>query len=76
VDGSQRRRWQKRLGKVLAEDQREYVRAMTGGGRQKGKKEKDLMDEDYLPSILSGERNTDSGRIRIGGGRNINARKR
>ena len=73
-DGGGQRGWGREL--VLAEDQKEYVRAMTDGGRMKGKKEKDLMDEDYLPSILSGERRGDSGRIRIGGGRNINASKR
>jgi RNA-binding protein NOB1 len=73
-DGGGKSGWGREL--VLAEDQREYVRAMTGNGRQKSKKEKDLMDEDYLPSILSGERSAGNGRIRIGGGRNINATKR
>ncbi len=72
-DGGGKSGWGREL--VLAEDQKEYVRAMTGGGRHKGK-EKDLMDEDYLPSILTGERSGGSGRIRIGGGRNVNARKR
>ncbi len=72
-DGGGKSGWGREL--VLAEDQKEYVRAMTGGGRQ-NRKEKDLMDEDYLPSILSGERNGGGGRIRVGGGRNINARKR
>jgi len=73
-DGGGKSGWGREL--VLAEDQREYVKAMTEGGRQKSKKEKDLMDEDYLPSILSGERSAGTGRIRVGGGRNINARKR
>lgn len=72
-DGGGQSGWGRDL--VLAEDQKEYVRAMTGSGRQKNK-EKDLMDEDYLPSILTGERRGGSGRIRIGGGRNINAKKR
>jgi RNA-binding protein NOB1 len=73
-DGGGKSGWGREL--VLAEDQREYVKAMTGGGTPKSKKEKDLMDEDYLPSILSGKRSAGNGRIRIGGGRNINARKR
>src|SRR5436309_348761 len=37
---------------VLAEDQKEYVRAMASGKRAK---DKDLMDEDYLPNILTGD---------------------
>ncbi|KAF7507589.1 hypothetical protein GJ744_010259 [Endocarpon pusillum] len=72
-DGGGKCGWGREL--VLAEDQKEYVRATAGGGRQ-NHREKDLMDEDYLPSILSGERNGGGRRIRIGGGRNINARKR
>ncbi len=72
-DGGGKSGWGREL--VLAEDQKEYVRAMTGGERQSRKK-KDLMDEDYLPSILSGERNGGGGKIRVGAGRNINARKR
>jgi RNA-binding protein NOB1 len=58
---------------ILAEDQKEYVQAMTTARR---KKEKDLMDEDYLPSILSGDRRGIGGRPKIGAGKNVNARKR
>jgi RNA-binding protein NOB1 len=58
---------------VLAEDQKEYVRAMTSGKRTK---DKDLMDEDYLPSILTGDRNRGGERVRVGAGRNINSRRR
>jgi RNA-binding protein NOB1 len=58
---------------VLAEDQKEYVRAMTSGSRTKNK---DLMDEDYLPNILTGDRNRGSDRVRVGAGRNINSKKR
>jgi RNA-binding protein NOB1 len=58
---------------VLAEDQKEYIRAMTSGSRTK---DKDLMDEDYLPNILTGDRNRGSGRVRVGAGRNINSKKR
>ena len=58
---------------VLAEDQKEYIRAVTSGKRAK---DKDLMDEDYLPSILTGDRNRGGGRVKVGAGRNINSRKR
>ena len=58
---------------VLAEDQKEYVRAMTSGKRIK---DKDLMDEDYLPGILTGDRNKGGGRVKVGAGRTINSRKR
>ncbi|EXJ93460.1 UPF0271 protein [Capronia coronata CBS 617.96] len=58
---------------VLAEDQKEYIRAMS---TMKRTKERDLMDEDILPNILTGNRGQTSGRPRVGGGRNINSRKR
>ena len=58
---------------ILAEDQKEYVRAMQAEGRRK---ERNLMDEDYLPSILTGDRGKAGGRPRIGAGRNVNSRKR
>ncbi|KAH6664462.1 putative 20S-pre-rRNA D-site endonuclease nob1 [Halenospora varia] len=57
---------------ILAEDQKEYVQAMTGARR---KKEKDLMDEDYLPNILSGDRRS-GGRPKVGAGKTVNSRKR
>lgn len=58
---------------ILAEDQKEYLRATSG---RKGKKELDLMDDDYLPGILTGERVRDGGRPKVGAGRNVNSRKR
>ncbi|KAL9630349.1 MAG: hypothetical protein Q9164_006464 [Protoblastenia rupestris] len=58
---------------ILAEDQKEYQRAVNGGN---GLKAKDLMDEDYLPSILTGDRGRAGGRPKIGAGRNVNAKKR
>ncbi|KAL1297782.1 hypothetical protein AAFC00_006318 [Neodothiora populina] len=58
---------------ILAEDQKEYLNAQT---LQKRSKERDLMDEDYLPSILTGARGKTGGRIKVGAGRNVNARKR
>ena len=60
-------------GLILAEDQKEYVRAMTGASRRK---EKDLMDEDYLPNILSGDRGSAGGRPKVGAGKNVNGKKR
>lgn len=70
-DGGGKGGWGNNL--ILAEDQKEYVRAMTTEGRTKNK---DLMDEDFLPSILSGDRRSGGGRPKVGGGRNINSRKR
>ncbi|KAL8847912.1 MAG: hypothetical protein Q9221_007043 [Calogaya cf. arnoldii] len=58
---------------ILAEDQKEYLRATSGSGR---KKETDLMDVDYLPSILTGERGRAGGRPKVGAGRNVNSKKR
>jgi RNA-binding protein NOB1 len=58
---------------ILAEDQKEYERAVT---TEKRAKERNLMDEDYLPGILTGERLKTGGRIKIGAGRNVNSKKR
>ena len=58
---------------ILAEDQKEYMRAVNGKSRRK---EKSLMDEDYLPGILTGDRGWNGGRPKIGGGRNVNSKKR
>lgn len=58
---------------ILAEDQKGYLRAMNGRSK---KKETGLMDEDYLPSILTGNRSKAGGRPKIGAGRNVNSRKR
>lgn len=58
---------------IFAEDQKEYQRAIKPQGR---KKETDLMDEDYLPSILTGGKGRSGGRPKIGAGRNVNSTKR
>ena len=58
---------------ILAEDQKEYLQAMTG---QNGRKERNLMDDDYLPGILTGERHKAGGRPKVGAGKNINSKKR
>ncbi|RYP36291.1 hypothetical protein DL767_003444 [Monosporascus sp. MG133] len=61
---------------ILAEDQKEYVR-QKDEQRRAAAGSRDLMDEDYLPSILSGDRKGGGpGRIKVGAGRNVNARKR
>ncbi|KAL3469853.1 Nin one binding Zn-ribbon like-domain-containing protein [Aspergillus californicus] len=60
---------------ILAEDQKEYVRARAEKDR-KLRKERDLMDEDYLPGILTGERNKQTGRVKVGAGRHVNSKKR
>ncbi|KAI1646800.1 D-site 20S pre-rRNA nuclease [Daldinia loculata] len=59
---------------IFAEDQKEYLKKSTD---QKKTKQRDIMDEDYLPSILTGDRSGGApGRIRVGAGRNVNSRKR
>ncbi|KAF2166366.1 hypothetical protein M409DRAFT_23557 [Zasmidium cellare ATCC 36951] len=58
---------------ILAEDQKEYQSAAREEKRQK---ERSLMDEDYLPSILTGDRSRAGGRIRVGAGRGVNSKKR
>ncbi|KAK3679770.1 20S-pre-rRNA D-site endonuclease nob1 [Recurvomyces mirabilis] len=58
---------------ILAEDQKEFERASKTERRQK---ERSLMDEDYLPGILTGDRGRAGGRIKVGAGRNVNSKKR
>ena len=57
---------------ILAEDQKEYVRAIA---TEKRRKERDLLDDDYLPGILTGERMSQGGRPKIGAGKTVNSRK-
>lgn len=82
VHGSSNGKWNGGGGKggwgtelILAEDQKEYTRA-TAEQNRKLRRERDLMDDDYLPGILTGERNKQTGRIRVGAGRHVNSRKR
>ncbi|KAK2015016.1 D-site 20S pre-rRNA nuclease [Colletotrichum eremochloae] len=58
---------------IFAEDQKEYEKAV---GENQRARRRDLMDEDYLPSILTGDRQSSNGRVRLGPGRNVNGRKR
>ncbi|KAF4847282.1 20S-pre-rRNA D-site endonuclease nob1 [Colletotrichum siamense] len=58
---------------IFAEDQREYEKAV---GENRRARRRDLMDEDYLPSILTGDRTSNNGKVRLGPGRNVNGRKK
>ncbi|KAG6098811.1 hypothetical protein E4U30_007501 [Claviceps sp. LM220 group G6] len=58
---------------ILAEDQKEYTK-MTEEQRRRQKK--DIMDEDYLPGILSGKRSGQTGKIRVGAGKNVNSKRK
>lgn len=60
---------------ILAEDQKEYVRAVTNENRIT-RKERNLMDQDYLPGILTGERLRMGGRVKVGAGKAVNSKKR
>ncbi|CAI4214786.1 unnamed protein product [Parascedosporium putredinis] len=71
VQGGGRDGWGQSL--VLAEDQKEYVRAKDNRRRTR---QKDLMDQDYLPGILSGERTNSNDKVRVGAGRSVNSKKK
>lgn len=58
---------------VLAEDQKEFVRRNE---EEKRRKTRDLMDEDYLPGLLTGDRGRAGGRMKVGAGKNVNAKRR
>lgn len=58
---------------ILAEDQKEYIQKADNDRRLR---QRDLMDEDYLPGILTGHRQSGPGRTRVGAGRNVNSKKR
>ncbi|KAG6035016.1 hypothetical protein E4U41_006271 [Claviceps citrina] len=61
-------------GLILAEDQKEYVRMADEQRRRQEKS--DPMDEDYLPGILSGRRGGQTGKIRVGAGKNVNSKRK
>jgi RNA-binding protein NOB1 len=58
---------------ILAEDQKEYTRQLDKDKRERAK---DLMDQDYLPGILTGDRGRAGGRLKVGAGKNVNSKKR
>ncbi|KAK3350529.1 Nin one binding Zn-ribbon like-domain-containing protein [Neurospora tetraspora] len=73
VKGGGKGGWGKEL--ILAEDQKEYIKRAE---EEKRTRYRDLMDDDYLPGILTGQRQggTGNNRIKVGAGRNVNAKKR
>jgi RNA-binding protein NOB1 len=58
---------------ILAEDQKEYTRQVEKDNKGKTR---DLMDQDYLPGILTGDRGRAGGRPKVGAGKNANSKKR
>lgn len=58
---------------ILAEDQKEHVKALDEQRRQR---KKDLMDDDYLPGLLTGHRSGGGGKVKVGAGRAINSRRK
>ncbi|KAF3011648.1 hypothetical protein G7054_g7630 [Neopestalotiopsis clavispora] len=59
---------------ILAEDQKEFTQKTDAERRLR---QRDLMDEDYLPGILTGYRSSGTGgKVKVGAGRNVNSRKR
>ena len=72
VAGGGKSGWGQEL--ILAEDQKEYSRRVEEDRRTKYR---DLMDEDYLPSILGGDKKGGGhGKIKVGAGRGVNSKKR
>lgn len=61
-------------GLMLAEDQKEYMRANEE--QKRAARKRDLMDQDYIPGLLSGDRAGGNGRIRVGAGRGVNSKKK
>ncbi|KAH7079640.1 Nin one binding Zn-ribbon like-domain-containing protein [Paraphoma chrysanthemicola] len=60
---------------ILAEDQKEFLKVLETERRSKGAR--DLMDEDYLPGIVTGDRSGRAGgRVKVGAGKNVNSKKR
>ncbi|KAJ4321835.1 20S-pre-rRNA D-site endonuclease nob1 [Fusarium piperis] len=58
---------------ILSEDQKEFTRASDDQRRQR---KKDIMDQDYLPDLLSGHRSGGHGKVRVGAGRNVNSKRK
>ncbi|KAG5983155.1 hypothetical protein E4U54_006278 [Claviceps lovelessii] len=58
---------------ILTEDQKEYTKMAD---EQKRQQKKDLMDDDYLPGILTGKRSGQGGKIRVGAGKNVNSKRK
>ncbi|KAK3359595.1 putative art-4 protein [Lasiosphaeria hispida] len=71
VKGGGKNGWGKEL--ILTEDQKEYTKKAEEDRRTRVR---DLMDDDYLPSILTGARNSGQGKIKVGAGRSVNGKKK
>lgn len=60
---------------ILAEDQKEHMKQLEE--RERKSRASDLMDDDYLPGILTGDRSGRAGgRVKVGAGKNVNSKKR
>lgn len=62
-------------GLMLTEDQKEYVKAVEEKGRM-DRRERDLLDRDWVLGIEGGERQRRGGKVKVGAGRDINSRRR
>ena len=71
VAGGGKKGWGKEL--ILAEDQKEYTKRIEEDRRTRTK---DVMDENYLPDLLTGRRSGGHSRPKVGAGRNVNSKKR
>jgi RNA-binding protein NOB1 len=60
---------------ILSEDQKEFTKKVEEERRGRGAR--DLMDEEYLPGILTGDRSGGraGGRVKVGAGRNVNSKR-
>jgi RNA-binding protein NOB1 len=59
---------------ILSEDQKEFTKKVEEERRGRGAR--DLMDEEYLPGILTGDRSGRAGgRVKVGAGRNVNSKR-
>jgi RNA-binding protein NOB1 len=59
---------------ILSEDQKEFTKKVEEERRGRGAR--DLMDEEYLPGILTGDRSgRQGGRVKVGAGRNVNSKR-
>ena len=71
VKGGGKGGWGNQL--ILAEDQKEYGRAVVERERAA---RRDVVDEDWLPAFVSGAKARQGEKVRVGAGRTVNSRKR
>lgn len=58
---------------IFAEDQKEYSKANEELRRER---RRDVMDEDWVPGLVSGRREGRGGKVRVGAGRNVNSKRK